>query len=324
MLISIICIAYIFFSIDIEAFQKALAGIDISLLFFGVVSLTLGYFCRIYRWQILLGIEGKGLPFRKVASAFLCSIALNNVMPMRAGDVVRALIFPSSLGISRAHSAGSIFMERILDILIITVFFGGAAWALGYTESIDGFAQGSLLAGSMIVAFLAVLTFFRKTILAVFQAFHTRQYRGRFGVFLSLIAEIGERFLLSTFGMLRPVVFFPCLVGSVMIWLCEAGLFFFVLASFLPAADYYVALLIMAMATLATMVPSSPGYIGPFHLAAVAGITLAGGNMETAAAYALITHGLLWATTTTAGMLAMAFDRDLWRSLNLSSFYKKK
>ena len=71
----------------------------------------------------------------------------------------------------------------------------------------------------------------------------------------------------------------------------------------------------MAIATLATLVPSSPGYVGPFHLAAFAGITFLGGTNEQAASFAVLSHLGVWVPTTLAGAVAIASTPDMFRGL---------
>src|SRR3569623_1048426 len=60
---------------------------------FGIASLSVGYALRIFRWSILLQASGAVTQWRSCSAPFLGSIALNNVLPLRIGDVVRALVF---------------------------------------------------------------------------------------------------------------------------------------------------------------------------------------------------------------------------------------
>jgi uncharacterized membrane protein YbhN (UPF0104 family) len=64
--------------------------------------------------------------------------------------------------------------------------------------------------------------------------------------------------------------------------------------------------------TLSTLVPSTPGYIGPFHLAAFAAITMLGSDAAHAGAFAVLAHFTLWATTTLVGAVAILLRRDLF------------
>jgi uncharacterized membrane protein YbhN (UPF0104 family) len=60
---------------------------------------------------------------------------------------------------------------------------------------------------------------------------------------------------------------------------------------------------VLAAATLATLVPSSPGYVGTFHYAAALTMEAAGMGRDAATAAAILIHGVLWLTTTAIGLL---------------------
>ena len=69
----------------------------------------------------------------------------------------------------------------------------------------------------------------------------------------------------------------------------------------------------MALSTLATLAPSSPGYIGPFHFAASTAIVILGGEEILAAAFALIAHLCVWVPTTLLGIIAMLVNPTLFK-----------
>jgi hypothetical protein len=70
----------------------------------------------------------------------------------------------------------------------------------------------------------------------------------------------------------------------------------------------------MSIATLSTLVPSSPGYVGPFHLAAFTAVSLIGGTAAQAGSFAVLAHLALWLPTTAAGAIAILFRPELFRS----------
>jgi glycosyltransferase 2 family protein len=117
------------------------------------------------------------------------------------------------------------------------------------------------------------------------------------GVLIDVTRNIGE--------MSRPRVLFTLLILSAVIWVGETGLFWAVLKGLSIDAGFPAALMIMAVATLSTLVPSSPGYIGPFHLAAYSAAVMLGGSPAQAASFALLAHLGLWLPTTLAGGIAI-------------------
>lgn len=104
------------------------------------------------------------------------------------------------------------------------------------------------------------------------------------------------------------------LLVSMLVWVGEAGLFYFVLLGTGVEGTAIIALLVMSVATLSTLVPSSPGYVGPFHLAAFTAISLVGGTATQAGSYAVIVHLALWLPTTLAGAIAIWIRPSLFKA----------
>src|ERR1035437_5528929 len=89
---------------------NALANFHWVYLISGVASLAIGYALRIMRWSMMLRATGARTTFGNCSAPFLGSIALNNVLPLRLGDVVRALVFPRSMGITKTTATSSLIV----------------------------------------------------------------------------------------------------------------------------------------------------------------------------------------------------------------------
>ena len=112
--------------------------------------------------------------------------------------------------------------------------------------------------------------------------------------------------------MSRIPVLLATFLFSMLVWVGEAGLFLALLRGLKLNVGVAFAVVVMAIATLSTLVPSSPGYIGPFHLAAFTAVSMLGGNSAQAASFAVVAHLGLWLPTTVAGALAMLFNPKLF------------
>ena len=80
----------------------------------------------------------------------------------------------------------------------------------------------------------------------------------------------------------------------------------------LPAAVPWLA---MSVATLGTLIPSSPGHIGTFDFFALEAVIAYGAQRDLAAAFALLVHVILWLPITLAGGLYIL----LWWRLRQST-----
>lgn len=118
-LISVLCIGLIAWRIDFNEVISAISNFEWIWLTVGITSLAAGYFFRILRWSILLRAGGAHVTASKCAAPFMASIALNNTLPIRTGDVVRTLVFPQAIGIGRIIAMSSLVIERLVDLLTL-------------------------------------------------------------------------------------------------------------------------------------------------------------------------------------------------------------
>ena len=307
-LISVACLGFIAWRIDLDEVVKAIASFHWGWLVLGLSSLAFGYAMRIVRWSSLFRAAGAHIPSSRCAAPFLGSIALNNVLPMRLGDVVRALVFPSAIGVDRITATGSLVMERLVDLmtLLVCLVIGLAATSgAQLPEWLIDSAVSLAIAGSI---FLALLFFFSGAL--------SRRLARRMN---PLMTSKRERVLNALHDLLvgfdamsRLPVLITLFALSMLVWAGEAGLFWSILRGFGLDASAGAAVVVMAIATLSTLVPSSPGYVGPFHLAAYSAIAMLGGTSAQAASFAVLAHLGVWLPTTLAGALAILFNPQLF------------
>jgi glycosyltransferase 2 family protein len=109
----------------------------------------------------------------------------------------------------------------------------------------------------------------------------------------------------GVFESLQVVVGAPSLVAllvcSAGVWLFEGGIFFFVAKSLGITASAIAAWIAMTLASLSTLIPSSPGYVGPYHYFAILGMTTFGVSHPQAAAFAVLSHAILYLMITLWG-----------------------
>lgn len=311
--LSTICLYFVFRNIKFEEVGRALATFHWPYLIAGIASLAVGYTARIIRWKLLLEACGPRVTAAACASPFLASIALNNVLPFRLGDVVRALIFPAALGVTKTGATATLVLERLVDLLTLLLCLALAA---------PFFPKEALPASVVdIVIVLAVLgsTALLGLILFAGLVVHLiRWLAGRIegkapdkivGI-LRAIGDLGEA--LQSISRMRTIL--AALAISFVAWAGELGLYLALMQGIGMTFSLPGGLLLMSMATIATLVPSSPGYVGPYHLAAFTAANLMGGSSTQAMTLAVLCHLGVWLPTTIAGAIVMIFNRNLFQA----------
>lgn len=282
--------------------EGALASFDITWLPVALACVAGGYSARITRWWLMLRPADAALPWRAAAVPFLVSIAVNNVAPLRAGDVLRLFAFRGRPTLGTGRVLGTVVLERLLDLgALLTIFF------VVLPRVPAGQIPPSFVAGAELVAGLGVAAAIGLLLLpavggqVLARLATTRPGRSATGAKLLGIASdlVGSVLVLGAAHRVAALI-----ALTVAVWGCEGGVFVTVARAMHVAGDGTAPLFALAAATLSTLLPSSPGYVGTFHFFASAALMAFGAPAAVAAAFAVVTHLVLWLSTTLAGFAA--------------------
>ena len=89
--------------------------------FVGAAVMAPAYLIRGYKSWLVLNEPAKIAG--TVAGSLYASIALNNVLPFRLGDIVRLFYLKTVLRIGLAKATAALIIERVIDLIIILVLF---------------------------------------------------------------------------------------------------------------------------------------------------------------------------------------------------------
>ena len=297
-----LCLVIFFFQINLSDTLLVLQEFKWSFLFFAIIFLACGYAFRIKRWSLMLRLAGADTNFWDCSAPFLGSIALNNILPLRLGDVVRAFFFPNSMGITKTLSAGTLLIERLLDLLAISCFFTVALFISNQILLPIELRSTLIVFGSFGVGTLLFFFLFSKRLELFFLNFSNSTEKSNRIINAYLFCN---NFLSNFHAILKLKALLALMSITAIIWMAEAGLFYFVMLGAGLEADFTIAVFVMSVTTLSTLIPSSPGYVGTFHLAAFAALTSKGINVPEAASASIMIHMALWLPTTLIGIFAM-------------------
>ncbi len=298
-LVALLALHLLLSGVDFSALLAAWGRMTGAGVLLGLLLLAAGYALRVLRWWWMLAGLAPGLRWRDCATPFLAGIALNNVLPLRAGDAVRAFGFRRSLRLPSSVLLGSVLLERLLDLaMLLVLFFIGTALvprdALppGLAAAAQALAAGAL-AGLVLLPLLAPRL--------------VRRLAGSDGAgWRARAAHLGGQ-LLASFATLRSgrglAVLLPL---TVLIWLLEGAVFAVVAAELARGTPLAAGWFAMATGTLATLLPGTPGHVGTFDYFAMLGLAAFGADRTLATAFALSVHAILWAPVTAAGLGLLA------------------
>jgi glycosyltransferase 2 family protein len=122
-----------------------------------------------------------------------------------------------------------------------------------------------------------------------------------------IIAEIDKVFFAlahtSDRGMMLQLIFYSSLA-----WLAEGGVFWLVALCLPSMANQSAVWLALPVGTLATVIPSTPGYVGTFDYFTIKAMVFLGNSLVDSTAFAFLVHAVLWLPPTFAGGLYLLLN----------------
>lgn len=290
--ISVGLLALIIRQVDLGEVRRHLASAHRVPLLGAVVLATLTFPIRAIRWRHLLRRpDGGPMPFAPLWYATAIGFMANNVLPLRAGEILRPFAAARLADVRFTTALASIAVERIFDALTIVLLLtiALASPGLGADVAIGGMpvsrlagvaaaiSAAGLLAGSLVVARpLAAERLIRRLVPSA-----------RIADRLVALIE-GIRQGLAALDSPRRLV--PVVLWSLVLWLVNAASFWVCFAAFDIPVGPAGALLVQGLLVFGVSVPSTPGYVGPFEAAIVAGLALYGVSQDRSFSYALAYH----------------------------------
>jgi uncharacterized protein (TIRG00374 family) len=254
---------------------------------------------RALRWRILLA-PIKLIKYIELVSNVFIGILANNVLPLRAGEVIRVFLIGQKEQISKTSAIGTIVIERMLDIFAILSLSIIVFISHPFPDSIKRlwFIFLSILILLIIVLYGLMyskektLYLLNRIILRFLPKTLERKIENLIHEFVDglEILKKGHQLLLSV-------------VMSLGIWSINALAFYFVAKGMgIEQITYTGSILVMTLVALGISIPSSPGFIGVYEAAGIGACLLLGMGKSQGAAFILLIHAVQILTILAVGM----------------------
>jgi glycosyltransferase 2 family protein len=229
-----------------------------------LVAYFIGVWVRAVRWRyLLLPIADRSS--RRLFPVVVIGYMANDVLPFRMGEIVRAYVLGEREKISKSSTLATIVVERIFDGLTMVLFMVVISLFIPLNEQIQ------LVIRIGAILFIGVLVLF--FVAALWQSRATSLFGRLVGVLPSRVGdkakEIFDSFL-TGLQILRTKQALLAVFGlSILAWLFESLMYYVLSFGFNLNLPFHALTLTTAVANMATLVPSSPGYVGTFEAASL-------------------------------------------------------
>lgn len=281
----------------------------------GLIALLVlaSYPLRSYRWSVLLE-PVTAVRQTDALSAQAIGLLGNTLLPARAGDLGRGFLIGRKTGIGVVTTLTTIAAERLLDVVANLFIVVVLALIVGLPR-VSGLAAG--LTGMVILAGLGV------AVTVVVGGLSWRALTRRPPRWLP--SGAGE-----WLGSLRGAIAAGLQVFSDRRALAKAAVLSLALWGVLGMTNYcgmlalglqlpvHAAFVVLVAQTVGVAIPSSPAYVGTFHMATVLALSLYGIDPAASVPLAVITHAVGVVVAVAVGVPFLWYEglsaRELWRA----------
>jgi len=311
LLVSLGALFLAFRGLDWEEVGRALRDANYLLFLPAAVVMFFSLYFRAIRWGVLFHPR-TDLRVGALMGTMNVGYSVNNILPLRVGELVRAYLVGEAEKVSTAHALSTIVVERVLDVLAVVLmlvlllpFIDVPAWA----------ATPALVAGVVfliLAVLLATLSLARRWAMTMVDK-GARLLPARYQPRLRQAAES----VMEGFGVLnKPAVLAQGVGWSFASWFCSVLMMFIVQRALGLRLGFEAAAFVVATTSLAMLVPASPGYIGTFELVTIKGLeNVFDVSNSTAAGYALVQHAFLYLAPLIIAAVYLWRERQAWRQV---------
>jgi hypothetical protein len=297
--------------LDTQALRLAVVQAQYGWLVPAFVVYIFGYLIRALRWKYLLNTV-KPMPWTRLLPPLILGFTVNNILPARAGEFVGAYVVGKREGVSKTSAFATVLMQRVYDglvmvlfaVLVLTFFKMPAHLAGSETQFVDMVnLVVKVTAGMFVVLFIALFAIitWQERFSSVFGK--AVQYLPQ--AIAPKVEKLSQSFLGGLSVMRNRRDSLMAFFFSLLAWTGESAAYYFVMRAFGLDLPGYVAVMLMAVINLGIMIPSSPGYIGPFEFFGVGTLLLFGIPKSESLPCILVIHALVWLPITVWGFYYM-------------------
>lgn len=223
----------------------------------------------------------------------MTSLAANNILPFRIGDIMRIFTYAPDLNSTPSVILSTVLLEKLLDIFVLVSLF--TAFLGPNATPHQRLLSNSLLAVSVLG--LAVLLLGARTLEAPLKRLFARLPKK------PILLKLEEWITLAlqcirTIGLAGSL---HLLVLSIIVWCCEGAQFYSVARILGVRSGTLGPWQAVSTANFAFLIPSAPGGIGPFEWATQSAMVSHGADPAKALGYALALHAWMLITITGVG-----------------------
>lgn len=261
------------------------------------------FIARSFRWECLIEPLKRGVPVKRLFSLLIIGFFMNNVLPLRLGEIVRANISGQKLSITRSGALATILVERLFDgisyialFLVTILFLPFPSWAK------TSFSVGSVVFVGMLVALFFLLRHreLATSLMAKMPLPHGIKDR---------VQKMSVNFIDGLKIFAKAGSLFKVFFISLLVWTIEGSVFFIMGQSFGIHLTLLQCFFVMIIIGMGAILPTAPGFVGTVEFLGVTSLAFLGINKNLAFGYIITLHLLQLVTVSFWGICSLVSEK---------------
>ncbi|MCA9392454.1 flippase-like domain-containing protein [candidate division WWE3 bacterium] len=287
--------------VDFAKVLDNIKDVNLLILFIGLMIWLSGYIFRAIRWRMILS-HIADIPVIESLRVLVIGFAMNNILPLRAGEIIRAYVLHKrERSISKSSGFASVAGERIFDGIAVVFYTIVGAMSL----DLPAWAQKAISISAVLFTIMLIVTVIAVIKTEVFMRV-VRLFTGKLpGDFGTTLEGVVEKLLL---GLHAFKSFKKTLIAfglSFCAWFAEVFFYYMSARAFGIDISFLNSMFLMGILNLGIMIPAAPGGIGTFEFISVQSLGLIGIAPAVAFGYAIVSHFLQNASVILFGIIFM-------------------
>jgi uncharacterized protein (TIRG00374 family) len=295
--VSVVCVWLVVRNVHPAEVWAELSSAEPAPLALAALLFLVGHLLRTWRWQTIVGPARFGQAF----SALMIGALVNNIAPLRIGELVRVYLLHRDTGVSRGSLLTTVALERTLDGLFLV---GGLAILIRVLPFPGWALRAGLVVGLVfLTAAMAMALASSRRLQPVVQSLIAAYVPGRIA---HVVTRAWLRVGAGVEAMRDPPRAALVAALTLCVWALEAGGAYLVLASLGSGVPPTAALLLTVGVGLGGAIPSGPSAVGTYELLVVSSLAVFGLAAAPALAVAALLHVLAFVVANLCGLAALA------------------
>ncbi len=298
-LITIVALYVAFHNVRWELLIDHLGDGDPLLIFAALLLTCCSYLMRARRWQFLF--PEKIMNFVPAVKVLLLGFFMNNVLPARAGEFVRAHIGSKVTGATRTLVLATVASERLADALMLSAMFVLFALGQGNHDLSQKLLYAALFFAVIAIAVIVTLLL-RNQIFGLIGRLNTKiDNRASNYTF-----ERVQIFINGLAPLFSPHKLPALVLWSIAIWLVELFAYILITRAFDTHLPLSLCVLFLVAVNFSSLIPAAPGGIGVIEACASTVLFSVGVPYERALTMVITQHVIQYLVVGIPGAFIMA------------------